>query len=274
MRISVRKGGTMLAAGVTSLLLVACATPPEKPEGAEAVRNKLIQLQSDPQLASRAPVAIKAAEVAVRAAEQPQEDVEKARHLVWVADRKVDIAAARAESRLLEDQRQGLSDKRETARLDSRTNEADRAIGDANAARMQTADLQRQLDELNAKETERGMVITLGDVLFDTGRSDLKSGAVGNLAKLAAFLNQYPDRTVAIEGHTDSVGSRDSNMGLSQRRADAVRSYLVSQGVNASRITTAGMGEDVPVADNDTAGGRQQNRRVEVIIANTPTVTQ
>ena len=252
----------LITVGIASLLLVACSTPPTKPEGADNARSKLMQLQSNSELASRAPVAIKEAEARVVAAEQPQKDVELGKHLVWIADHKVDIAAARAQSRLLEDQRKTLSAQRETARLDSRTLEADKAHGTAE-------DLQRQLDALNAKPTDRGMVITLGDVLlFDTGKSELKSGATSNLANLAAFLNEYQDRTVAIEGHTDSVGSEEYNVGLSQRRADAVKAYLVSHSINALRITTAGMGEDTPITDNSTAAGRQQNRRVEVVISN------
>lgn len=256
----------LIAVAISALLLAACATP-TKPAGADNVRSKLTQLQSNPQLASLAPVAIKDAEGAVVAAEQPQTDKELGNHLVWMADHKVDIAAARAQSRLLEDQRKALSEQRETARLDSRTTEADNA-------KAQSADLQRQFAELNAKKTDRGMVITLGDVLFDTAKSDLKAGATSNLSKLAAFLNQYQDRTVAIEGHTDSVGTEEYNVSLSQRRADSVKSYLVNQSVNSMRITTAGKGEDTPVADNTTAAGRQQNRRVEVIISNTTVSSQ
>lgn len=251
---------TLLAVAISALLLAACSSAPMKPEGADNVRNKLMQLQSNSELASRAPVAIKEADAAVVAAEQPQKDVELGKHLVWVADHKVDIAAARAQSSMLEDQRKTLSEQRETARLDSRTLEADKA--------------KAELAALNAKPTDRGMVITLGDVLFDTGRSELKAGATSNLSKLAAFLNQYQERTVAIEGHTDSVGTEEYNVDLSQRRADAVKSYLVNQGVNSMRITTAGKGEDAPVADNTTAAGRQQNRRVEVIISNTAVLAQ
>lgn len=263
-----------------------------KPDGAANARAKLTQLQSDPQLASRAPVAIKDAELAVRAAEQPQQDKELGQHLVFMADRKVDTAIALAQARLSEDQRKGLSEQREGARLDSRTREADAARGDANAARIdadiarsqadsaraaadaanqQSEDLQRQLAALNAKATDRGFVVTLGDVLFATGRSELKGGDANNLSKLAAFLNQYQDRTVVIEGHTDNVGSENSNLGLSQRRADSVKSYLVSQGVAASRLLASGKGEGSPVAGNDSFTGRQQNRRVEVIISNTVT---
>ncbi|MBS1220035.1 MAG: OmpA/MotB domain protein, partial [Proteobacteria bacterium] len=215
-------------------------------------RARLTQLQSDPQLATRAAVEISDAEAAVVAAEKSRKDKDLVNHLVLIADRKVDIAGARARARLYEDQRKGLSEQSATARLDSRTREAD--------------DLRRQLAELNAKETDRGMVVTLGDVLFDTGKSDLKGGAVGNLA---GVLNKYQDRTVIIEGHTDSVGSDDYNYGLSNRRANAVKSFLVSQGISAGRIDASGKGEGYPVADNGSPAGRQQNRRVEVIISNT-----
>jgi outer membrane protein OmpA-like peptidoglycan-associated protein len=108
-------------------------------------------------------------------------------------------------------------------------------------------------------------------VLFDTAKAQLKSSATTHLGKLAAFLNQYPDRTVTIEGYTDSVGSEEYNLDLSQRRADSVRAFLVGQGIAANRLVTAGKGEDAPVASNDSAAGRQQNRRVEVVIANTTT---
>lgn len=256
-------------------LTVACSASPTRPQGADAARDKLTQLQSDAQLASRAPVAIREAESAVAAAEVPRKDAALGHHLVVIADRKVDIAAAQAESRLLEDQRKTLSEQRERARLDARTREADQARGEVrsaraqvSSARQQTDDLQRQLDLLNARETDRGQVITLGDLLFATGKSDLKGGAAGNLGKLAQFLNQYEDRSVTIEGYTDSVGSEEFNRGLSQRRADSVKTYLVKQGVAANRLHSSGKGMSAPVSDNDTATGRQQNRRVEVIISN------
>jgi outer membrane protein OmpA-like peptidoglycan-associated protein len=115
--------------------------------------------------------------------------------------------------------------------------------------------------------------VTLGDLLFETGKSDLKGGASSNLNKLAAFLNEYPDRSVLIEGHTDNVGSDETNFNLSQRRANSVQSYLVGRGVAASRLATSGLGEGSPVAGNDSATGRQQNRRVEIIISNASTAS-
>jgi outer membrane protein OmpA-like peptidoglycan-associated protein len=131
----------------------------------------------------------------------------------------------------------------------------------------QSAELQRQIDVLHAKPTDRGLVLTLGDVLFTSGQADLKPGASSHLEKLVAFLDKYPDRTAAIEGYTDSVGSEEYNQGLSQRRAESVESYLTGQGIDAARLSASGKGESHPVAGNDSAAGRQQNRRVEVIIS-------
>ena len=128
------------------------------------------------------------------------------------------------------------------------------------------AELQRQIDLLQAKTTERGLVLTLGNVLFETGRADLKGGGKDNLNKLVNFMNQYQDRNIIIEGHTDNVGSNSNNLALSDRRAESVRSYMLQQGVGGQRMTSHGMGESQPIASNDTETGRQENRRVEIII--------
>jgi len=294
---------TLIATAVASILLAAaCATAPVKPDGAAEARGKLTQLQSDPNLASRAAAAIKDADAAVRTAEQPELNKELAAHRVYLADRKVDTAKALAEARFAEDQRAGLTAQRDSARLDARTHEADAAkiqaataraegaeqklaadqarsaAGDAQVAaassEQKAAELQRQIDVLQAKPTDRGLVLTLGDVLFTTGRADLKPGATGNLDKLVAFLNKYPERSVAIQGYTDSVGTEDFNQRLSERRADSVKSYLTGQGIGSTRLSALGKGRSDPVADNDSATGRQQNRRVEVIISNPPAASR
>ena len=278
---------------------------PVKPDGADAVRAELTALQSDSKLASRAPVAIQEAEEAVRSAETPTEDTAAGAQAVYVAQGKVAIARAQAERRLAEDNVKTLAEQRGQIQLDARTREAEIAKSQADAAtaaamqqqqaaqaaqteaqlqaqaaqaaqaeaaraKAEAEDLKRQMLELEAKATDRGMVMTLGDVLFATGKSDLKPGAQDRLAKLAAFMLKYPERNVVIEGHTDSTGSASLNMTLSQQRADAVKAYLVTQSVPAQRVTTVGKGKDVPVADNASAAGRQQNRRVEIIIANAP----
>ena len=138
----------------------------------------------------------------------------------------------------------------------------------AELAAQTEADLRGQIVELNARPTERGLVVTLGDVLFDSGKASLKNGSSNYLDKLALFLNAYPERTAEIEGHTDDVGSDAANMLLSQRRADTVKAFLLGQGVAGDRLDASGKGEAVPLAANTTADGRQLNRRVEVIIAN------
>jgi outer membrane protein OmpA-like peptidoglycan-associated protein len=299
---------TPITLALAAVVLAACASAPSMPDGAAEVRGRLTALQANPELATRAPVAITAADVAVRTAEQPESDARLGAHRVFLADRKVETARAQAQTRLAEDQRAGLTDAREKARLDARTREADAArrqaeaaTAQAEAARVQAesarsqaeaalsqasaaradsvqqrlatesaqqeaARLQQQLDALQAKATERGMVVTLGDVLFTSGEASLREGAAGNLAGLVAFLNEYPDRTLLIEGYTDSVGSDDMNQGLSQRRAEAVRSYLLGQGIAGARLNAQGRGETAPVASNESATGRQQNRRVEILI--------
>jgi outer membrane protein OmpA-like peptidoglycan-associated protein len=130
----------------------------------------------------------------------------------------------------------------------------------------QTARVQAELDALKATPTPRGMVLTLGDVLFDTGRSQLKPGAGRKIDQLAQFLNEHPGRRVQVEGFTDSVGSDAYNEELSQRRADSVKEALMEHGIDPSRIGSAGYGKAYPVATNSESGGRQLNRRVEVVI--------
>jgi outer membrane protein OmpA-like peptidoglycan-associated protein len=272
----------LVAAAVAFALFAGCSAAPTKPDGAEAARAKLTALQSDSELATRAPLAIKDADLAVQAAEKPQADKALGAHLVLIADRKIDIAQAQSETHLAVDQRKGLAEEREAMRLQSRTLEADAANNRANVAQADanlahseadvaqrnTEEMQRQIAALQAKVTDRGLVLTLGDVLFTTGTATLNSGANKQLEKLAAFLNKYPERTTLIEGYTDSVGTDEFNQGLSQRRADAVKSYLTGQGIAANRLTATGRGENSPVGDNTSATGRQQNRRVEVLIEN------
>lgn len=272
---------SMIAVAVAAALLAGCASAPTKPAGSEAVRAKLTALQSDPTLANSAPVAMKDAESAVAVAEMAQKDLVLAAHRVYIADRKVDTARALAQIQTAETERTALTEQGEKARLNARTREADlaksdalvaraenaEARSDANAAQQQANELQRQLEILQARPTDRGLVLTLGDTLFATGKAELKSGATVNLDRLTAFMNEYPNRTAAIEGYTDSMGSEEMNQSLSQRRADAVKGYLVGQGVSSVRLSSSGRGENSPVADNESAAGRQQNRRVEVVIS-------
>ncbi len=315
LRTKVSSPGMTLVAAAVAAVLVACSSTAVKPTGAAEARARLTQLQSDPNLANRAPIAIQSADTAVRAAEQPEADSDLAMYRVYIADRKVDTARALAETRLAEDQRSTLRAQSEKARLDARTREldvaqgqtaaakiegdeqtlvADRARGEAAAAdvaatnsaqqasdarseaqdanlaaansNQQAAELQRQIDLLQGRITDRGVIVTVGDTLFSADGIDLRGSSSGNLDKVVAFLDQYPERTATIEGFSDNAGTDDENQAMSQGRADSVKSYLVGQGVSQDRLTASGRGDTSPVAANDSASGRQQNRRVEVII--------
>jgi outer membrane protein OmpA-like peptidoglycan-associated protein len=137
----------------------------------------------------------------------------------------------------------------------------------AEEAQRQAATLQAELTDMKAQQTDRGMLVTLGDVLFEFGRADVKAGAQASLRKLAAYLQEHPERRIMIEGFTDSVGSDGANMQLSQRRAESVAQALSSLGVSSDRITTRGYGEGYPIADNGSVTNRALNRRVEVYIS-------
>jgi outer membrane protein OmpA-like peptidoglycan-associated protein len=195
--------------------------------------------------------------------------------------RRVDIARATAEKKAAEVQIQQATEERDQVLLQARTREAQRAqqeaaqatqqahtaTAQAQAATSQVQQLQQELAALQAQQTERGLVLTLGDVLFETGKADLRPGALQNLYPLVTFLQKYPERRVLIEGHTDNVGADAYNLDLSQRRADAVRDFLLQNGVKAAQLATRGYGKASPVASNATAEGRQRNRRVELIIS-------
>jgi len=123
---------------------------------------------------------------------------------------------------------------------------------------------------LETRETARGLIVNVSDVLFDTDSANLKPGAREKLARVAGIIGSHPGLTIAIEGYTDSVGAEDYNQRLSERRADAVRAYLSQQGIGQTIVATTGYGENQPVATNGTAAGRQQNRRVELVVSGEP----
>lgn len=137
---------------------------------------------------------------------------------------------------------------------------------EAEHERTRNATMRRELAGLQMRDTDRGLVVTLGDVLFETGRADIKPGARRSLDQMVRALRDDRDATLLIEGHTDSVGKHDYNVSLSKRRANAVRAYLVNRGIAPNRIEARGLGPDYPVASNRNEAGRQQNRRVEMIV--------
>jgi outer membrane protein OmpA-like peptidoglycan-associated protein len=150
--------------------------------------------------------------------------------------------------------------------------EASQARDAAAKAQQEQAELRQKLmiqfnQVLQTRETARGLIVNMSDVLFDTGKYTLKPGAREKLAKISGIILAHPGLTITVEGHTDSVGGDEYNMKLSEDRANAVRTYLVSQGLDSGIVTAQGFGKTRPVADNSTAAGRQQNRRVEMVVA-------
>jgi OmpA-OmpF porin, OOP family len=254
----------------TALVISAAGCSTMRPSLAlDQARLDYMQAQQDPQIAANAPVALREAERALKQAEQAWKDEkgeDEVQHLAYIAERKTETARAIAEQKVAEAEIQKLAKERERVLLESRTSEARRAQREAQAATARATQLEQELQELKARETERGLELTLGDVLFEVNRADLTPGAMRSLYKLAEFLKQNPTRHVSIDGHTDSTGSEAYNLDLSQRRAEAVRSFLITSGIGPDRITAHGHGKLYPVASNDTPAGRQQNRRVEVVV--------
>ncbi len=305
-------------------LLAACASVPERNAALDSARSNYEIAQGQNRVVMLAPEELKRANEALRAAELAKSNgaaPTTVDHLAYMAQQRVTIAQASADSRAAQAVTAGAGAERDRMRLalrtqqadvaqrqlasaerdntrtqqqlaDSRQNNArtaaalqssqqnnavqaaelDKATAAAQADRdrlarrdAQVGDLQAQLRAIDARKTERGIVVTLGDMLFSTGQARLQGDGAVKMTKLAEFLKRNPNRRASIEGYTDSVGSADSNQALSDRRAHAVMDALVEQGVPSNRLSTEAFGERRPVASNDTVSGRQQNRRVEIV---------
>lgn len=277
-------------------LAAACTSVPDSNTALDQARDRYAAAQLDSQVTALAAEELKLAGESLSDAERAWTDRDPnttVDHLSYMALQRIVIAEETAAARAAQAVTANAAAERERMRLALRTDEADRAraeLGrsrernaqmtaeqadrDAAAARERAsqdervAALEAELLALNAKQTERGMVLTLGDVLFDTGLSQLQPEGVRNMAKLAQFLKRYPEARASIEGHTDSVGSARSNYALAQRRADSVQAALIGLGVAPASLSTRALGPDLPVATNDTPAGRQMNRRVEIVFAN------
>lgn len=234
-----------------TLVLAACGTTPENPQLVEA-RSQYQALLQKPDASRLAALETRDASAALSKAEALSSQNRKDPALdqaAYLAASKIALAEQTILLRQAEAAIQGLDAERTKVRLDVRTAQL------------------KALQELNAKKTERGTVVTFGDVLFDTGKAELRSGSLRNLQQLADFLRDNPERKIRVEGFTDSVGSDAFNLTLSERRARAVALALQRLGVAPERIVSAGYGKGFPVASNASAESRQLNRRVEVIIS-------
>jgi outer membrane protein OmpA-like peptidoglycan-associated protein len=282
-----------------TIALAGCSTVPTTTPTLDEARADFVAANNNPQVATYAQMEFKQAGEALDRANQAaaqRESLDAIDRLAYVAKQKIATAQEVAKTKAAEADVANAGRERDRVQLEARTAEADRAKRDAASAQAQAAAAQAQaqdaqaqaaaaqqqaaqqserasrlealLVELHAQKTERGMVVTIGDVLFATDRAELNANGMATVKKLAEIMSQNPDRTVMVEGFTDSTGSAAHNKDLSERRAASVAQALVGLGVPRERIGMRGYGEAFPVASNDTASNRQLNRRVEIVLSN------
>nr|WP_315849704.1 OmpA family protein [uncultured Rhodoferax sp.] len=293
------------AALAIAVLLGACASAPTSTTLLESARNDYAQAQHNPDVGNYAALEMKLASDAMQQANiaaVQSASPEKVDQLAYVAQQKIALTQEVVKQKTAEADMARTARERDQMQLTQRTNEANQANANAqqaqanaeaaqrqaadaqhtaNTARQATTDantraalLESQLADLSAKKTERGMVITLGDVLFGSDKASLTAGGMRSAQKLADVLQQNPSRNVLVEGFTDSTGADAYNQQLSERRGMTVREALLQMGIGSERISVRGYGESYPVAANDTASNRQLNRRVEIVLSDDTGKTQ
>ncbi|MDA8111830.1 MAG: OmpA family protein [Nitrospiraceae bacterium] len=251
----IRVGGFALSVFTFSLFLGCASAPPHNSRldqaqlEYDAVRQDNSVMQSAPEQIQKASSELDKATTLLKKG-APASDVD---HYAYMVRKHIAIAKEKAETDRIQAEIKKAGSRRDQLQLE--------------AKQEKIARLKAQLANLKARETNRGLVLTLGSVLFGVNKATIKPGGIKNIDKLADFMKEDPHRNVMIEGYTDNTGSRDYNQTLSEKRAEAVRDALVDKSIDSQRIVTKGFGEDYPVASNKTAAGRQQNRRVEIVIS-------
>jgi outer membrane protein OmpA-like peptidoglycan-associated protein len=256
-----------LAASVLGLAACASSPPNATLQQAEVQVGALGQ---DPTVARYAPLEAERARQYLAQAQSSAyggADEPVVTHQAYLASQQAEIARQVAAAKFAQEEVARADATRAQALLATRTQQAQQAQQQAQQSQAEADRLRQELQNMQARQTERGVVLTLGNVLFETDSAELVPGAAQQIDQLATVLRQHPDYTVEIDGFTDSTGSDTYNLGLSQRRAESVRRALALRGINPSRLTARGHGEASPVASNETNLGRQMNRRVEVLIA-------
>jgi outer membrane protein OmpA-like peptidoglycan-associated protein len=288
MRPGIRSGA---AVALLSIAAAGCGGLPDRVESVEQARESIAAVSREPLAGRVAADELEAARDALASADaayDEREPLQLIEHRAYVAQRYADISRELVSEAQARDEASRAEAERNRIIAEARTREAEAAqraaaqaarelevqaraaeeqTRAAQASEQRARDLERELEQLEARDTDRGLVLTLGDVLFASGQASLQPGAVTAIDRLAQFMGDYPERSVRIEGHTDSAGSAETNQQLSERRANAVRDALVARGIDAARIETVGYGEARPVADNDEPGGQQQNRRIEIVVS-------
>jgi len=280
------KRTSLAAIACAYVLLAGCETSPPDSALLTQARSAVAQAEGDPNVSRYAATELGRARTMLTNAESSAKEKGAknpiASHYAYLATQMARIAEQRAHEQVAIARIKEGETERQKILLAARESEATRAQAAAQQARAESqnaqaqaaqaqAEAQRlaaQLENVQASQTSRGLVLTLDDVLFDTGRAELKPGAQRTIEQIATFLEEHPERRVQVEGFTDSQGSEDYNLELSQRRADAVAMAIIQRGVEAERVRAMGYGEQYPVAGNNSPGSRQLNRRVEIIVAN------
>lgn len=279
------------AALAVSMAIAACSTAPTNTAMLDQARGDFMAAQGNPAVAANAPLEFKNATDALdqaNAASAHGNSISDVDKLAYIAKQRIATAQEVARAKQAEAQVAQAERQRDQIQLQQRTQEAqaartqaDQARASADQARLQAASAEQQardeqarsaalasqLADLKAKQTERGLVITFSDVLFNVDRAELSADGMRVAQKLADILNQDPQGIVMVEGFTDSTGTASHNLELSQRRAESVRNALIGMGISDQRIATRGYGQAYPVASNDSAGNRQLNRRVEIVLS-------
>ncbi|RJQ67297.1 MAG: OmpA family protein [Desulfobacteraceae bacterium] len=290
------------AAGIVA---IGCATP--QSQELKQAQQSYSLAKDDPSITQNASVTLYEGKQALDRA-QRAEEIEEQKHYAYVAQKKIDLARVQADQLQTRQEVEELQEQQESFLLALRRKQAEqarqraeqaqeelqayrgrerqqelsraqeetqsaqqevqRAEQEAQQAQAELQQLRQEMSDMDARQTETGMVLTLSDVIFEFDQAQLKTGAERSIGRLSEFLNRHPDRKVLVEGFTDSVGSDQYNRSLSERRAEAVAQALEADGVSPDRISTRGLGEDYPLATNETVAGRQQNRRVEITILN------
>jgi OOP family OmpA-OmpF porin len=251
----------------------------------ERAELNLREAKNNSELVSRAPTLINEASDNLDKAQRvwrDDRDRDQVEHLVYLSERKLEIAREEARRKESLSDADRNRDKARAAALDLRISASEanaRARANDTAERRYQAesatnrrliqDLRDQVSAIQSAETERGLILTLSDdIFFESGSAQLKSGSKLKLSSIAEFLRAHPARSIIVEGHTDSVGTAQSNRELSQQRADAVRTQLVIEGVDGQQVRSVGLGQEFPIASNKSEAGRLQNRRVQIVIPN------
>jgi outer membrane protein OmpA-like peptidoglycan-associated protein len=267
-----------VAVASTLLGVTACETAPDSSAVLDQARTAVTQAESNPNVTKYAPTELdRARKLLVNAEGAAKEKGAKdgtASHYAYLTTQMAHIAEQRAQEQVAIARIKSGETERQKVLLTAREAEAGQAIAQARAAQAEATSakaeserLAAQLENMQASQTSRGIVLTLDDVLFDTGKAQLKPGAQRSIDQIAAFLNDNPERHVQVEGFTDSQGANEYNLELSQSRADAVAMAIIQRGIDAQRVRALGYGEEFPVASNSNAGSRQMNRRVEIIVS-------